>query len=111
MSRDDLMIHESAVKKQGTISFYSIATLSDATVAQCRNKELAGGLANARKTRAAAIKAFGPKAALRGGTSLTGANCLIGIGNFQEAAKLLEEIDTKQWRNWWAIRIGVLESP
>ena len=93
--RDDLTIYEMAVKKQGPISFYSIATLPDAAVAQCRNKDLAGGLANARKARAASIKAFGPRAALTGATSLTEANCLIGLGNFQEAAKLLEDIDTK----------------
>jgi len=34
--RDDLAIHELAVHKQGPLSFFAIATLSDAALAQCR---------------------------------------------------------------------------
>jgi serine/threonine protein kinase len=93
--RDDLAIHEISVKKHGPLSFYSIATLSDASVAQCRANHLADGLANARKARDASFKAFGPQAALTEATSLPMANCLIGLGKLEQASVLLKEIDTK----------------
>ena len=34
--RDDLAIHDLAVRKQGPLSFFAIATLTDASLAQCR---------------------------------------------------------------------------
>ena len=34
--RDDLAIYELAVRKQGPLSFFAVATLSDAALAQCR---------------------------------------------------------------------------
>ena len=49
--------------KQGPLSFYSIATLSDASVGQCRANHLLEGEANARKAHDAAAKAFGPQSA------------------------------------------------
>jgi len=93
--RDDLAIYNISVKKQGPLSFYSIATLSDASVAQCRANHMTDGLANARKAHDASIQAFGPHAALTGGTSLPMANCLIGLGQLEQASRLLKEIDTK----------------
>ena len=38
--RDDLLVYGMAVTKQGPLSFYSIATLSDASVGQCRANHL-----------------------------------------------------------------------
>jgi len=93
--RDDLAIYDIAVKKQGPLSFYAIATLSDAAEGQCRARYLDEGLANARKAHAAAVQAFGPQAGLAGGTSLPLANCLIGLGQLQEASQYLSNLDTK----------------
>ena len=59
--RDDLLVYGMAVTKQGPLSFYSIATLSDASVGQCRANHLVEGEANARKAHDAAAKAFGPQ--------------------------------------------------
>jgi serine/threonine protein kinase len=94
-TRDDLAIYKIAMQKQGPSSFYAIATLSDAAVAQCRSKHLAEGELNARTAHDNSIKAFGPQAGLTGGTALTLANCLIAQGKLQEASKLLAEIDSK----------------
>ena len=93
--RDDLAIYDIAVKKQGPLSFYPIATLSDAALAQCRGDHLAEGESNARKAYLASVKAFGPRAGLSGGTSMTLANCLIGLGKLQDASKLLGDVDVK----------------
>ncbi|HTU46287.1 MAG TPA: serine/threonine-protein kinase [Bryobacteraceae bacterium] len=93
--RDDLAIYNISVKKQGPLAFYSIATLSDASEAQCRARHLIEGLLNARKANDASIKAFGPHAALTHGTTLPVANCLIGLGRLEEASRLLDGIDTK----------------
>ncbi len=93
--RDDLAIYDISVKKQGPLAFYSIATLSDASVAQCPANHLKEGELNARKAHEAAVKAFGPQSALGQGTALPLANCLIGLGKLQEASKYLEHIDTK----------------
>ncbi len=92
---DDLAIYNISVKKQGPLSFYSIATLSDASEAQCRAQHMVEGLLNARKANEASIKAFGPRAALSGGTTLPVANCLIGLKRFEEASRLLDGIDTQ----------------
>ena len=94
-TRDDLAIYKIAMQKQGPTSFYAIATLSDAAVAQCRSNHLAQGELNARTAHDNSIKAFGPQAGLTGGTALTLANCLIAQGKMQEASKLLTEIDSK----------------
>jgi len=93
--RDDLAIYDVSVKKQGPLSFYSIATLSDASVAQCRAGHAADGAENARKAHGAAVKAFGPKTALAAGTALPEANCLIVLGKLDEASQLLRDIDTR----------------
>ena len=94
-TRDDLAIYKIAMQKQGPASFYAIATLSDAAVAQCRSNHVAEGELNARTAHANSIKAFGPQAGLTGGTALTLANCLIAQGKMEEASKLLTEIDSK----------------
>ena len=93
--RDDLTIYRLAVKKQGPLSFFAVATLSDASLAQCRNNHYADGEANARKSYDASVKAFGEKAGLTGGTAYALAVCLIGTNRLPEAAKLLDGIDTK----------------
>ncbi len=91
--RDDLAIYKLALQKQGPSSFYAIATLSDASTGQCRANHLAEGELNARKAYDDSVKAFGPRAGLTEGISLSLANCLIGLGKLQEASKLLDEID------------------
>ncbi len=93
--RDDLLVYDGAVKKQGPLSFYSIATLSDASVAQCRANHLVEGEANARKAYAAAVQAFGAKSALAQGTALPLANCLIAQGKLEEASQHLKDLDNK----------------
>src|SRR5436190_7758308 len=91
--RDDMAIHDLAVKKQGPLSFFAVATLSDASQAMCRSGQFAEGEANSRKAYEASGKAFGPKAGLTGGVAATLATCLIGLGRLDEASKLLEQID------------------
>ena len=93
--RDDLAIYDIAVKKQGPMSFYSIATLSDASVAQCRANHLVEGEESARKAHDASVRGFGPKAALTEATLLPLANCLIGLGKLPEASEDLDQIDAK----------------
>jgi tetratricopeptide (TPR) repeat protein len=91
--RDDLAIHNLAVKKQGPLSFFAIATLSDGSLAQCRAGRYREGEANARQAYQASTKAFGPRAGLTGGATSTLADCLIGLGKLDEASKLLDQID------------------
>jgi serine/threonine protein kinase len=91
--RDDLAIHELAVRKQGPLSFFAVATLSDASLAQCRAGRYREGESNARKAYEASVKAFGPRAGLTGGTAYPLASCLIGLGKLDEAATLLQQID------------------
>jgi eukaryotic-like serine/threonine-protein kinase len=93
--RDDLLVYVGAVKKQGPLSFYSIATLSDASVAQCRANHLAEGESNARKAHDAAVQAFGLKSAIAQGTALPLANCLIAEAKLQEASQYLKDLDAK----------------
>ncbi len=91
--RDDMTIYDLAVKKQGPLSFFAIATLSDASLAMCRSGRLADGIVDSRKAFDASSKAFGPRAGLTGGVASTLATCLIGMGQIDEAAKLLDNID------------------
>ena len=91
--RDDLAIHELAVRKQGPLSFFAIAPLTDASLAQCRAGRYREGESNARRAYEASMKAFGPRAGLTGGTASTLANCLIGLGKLDEASKLLDQVD------------------
>jgi tetratricopeptide (TPR) repeat protein len=91
--RDDMTIYDLAVKKQGPLSFFAVATLSDASLAMCRSGRYVEGVSNARKAFDTSTKAFGPRAGLTGGTASTLAACLIGIGQVNEASKLLSEID------------------
>jgi eukaryotic-like serine/threonine-protein kinase len=91
--RDDLSIYDLAVRKQGPLSFFAVATLTDAALAQCRAGHDHEGEANARKAYDASTKAFGARAALTGATAYTLANCLIGPGKLDEATTLLQQID------------------
>ena len=91
--RDDLAIHDLAVRKQGPLSFFAIATLSDGSLAQCRAGRYHQGESNARQAYQASTKAFGPRAGLTGGAASTLADCLIGLGKLDEASKLLDQID------------------
>ncbi len=93
--RDDLAIYSLALHKQGPNSFFAIATLTDAALAQCRAGDYAQGEPNARKAFEASTKAFGPRAGLTGGTAYSLASCWIGRGKLQEASQLLQGIDTK----------------
>jgi len=91
--RDDLAIHALAVRKQGPLSFFAIATLTDASLAQCRAGRYREGESNAREAYQTSTKAFGPRAGLTGATADTLASCLIGLGKLDEAAALLQQID------------------
>jgi serine/threonine protein kinase len=93
--RDGLELHQLAVQKQGSASFFAIASLSDASLAQCRGGHLREGEANARSSYESAKKAFGERAGLTGATADTLANCLIELKRFDEASKLLDNIDGK----------------
>jgi serine/threonine protein kinase/DNA-binding winged helix-turn-helix (wHTH) protein len=91
--RDDLAIHDLAVRKQGPLSFFAVATLTDASQAQCRAGRYREGESNARKAYETSVKAFGARAGLTGATAYTLANCLIGLNKLDEATTLLQQID------------------
>jgi len=91
--RDDLAIYNLAVKKQGPLSFFAVATLSDASLATCRAGRYSEGESNAHKAYDASVKAFGPRAGLTGGVASTLATCSIGLGKLDEATNLLAQID------------------
>jgi serine/threonine protein kinase len=93
--RDDLTIHDLAVRKQGPLSFFAAATLADASLAQCRAGRYRDGEADARQSYAASAKAFGPRAGLTGGAAYSLATCLIGLNKLDEAAALLPQIDAQ----------------
>src|SRR4029077_13571396 len=91
--RDDFAIHELAVRKQGPLSFFAVATLADGSLAQCRAGRYREGQSNAGKAYEASAKAFGPRAGLTGGAAYTLASCLIGLGKLDEASALLQQIN------------------
>jgi serine/threonine protein kinase/DNA-binding winged helix-turn-helix (wHTH) protein len=91
--RDDLAIHELAVRKQGPLSFFAVGTLADGSLAQCRGRHYREGESNARKAYESSVKAFGPRAGLTGGAAYSLASCLIGLGKLDEATKFLQQID------------------
>ncbi len=91
--RDDLAIYDLAVRKQGPLSFFAVATLTDAALAQCRAGHDREGETNARKAYEASAKAFGARAGLTGATAYTLASCLIRPGKLDEATTLLQQID------------------
>jgi ATP/maltotriose-dependent transcriptional regulator MalT len=93
--RDDMAIYRLAIAKQGPTSFFAIATLSDAALAQCRAGHYREGEPNARKSYEASFKAFGARAGLTGGAAYTLASCSIGLGKLEEASRLLADIDVK----------------
>ncbi|MBS1853447.1 MAG: tetratricopeptide repeat protein [Acidobacteria bacterium] len=92
--RDDMAIYKIALRKQGPLSFFSVVTLSDAGLAQCRGGHPADGEVNARKAYEAARKGFGQESAIAGGTAYAVAACLIDLGRLPEAASLLAGIDS-----------------
>ncbi len=91
--RDDLAIYELAVHKQGPLSFFAVATLTDASLAQCRAGHTREGESNARKAYTDSVKAFGPRAGLTGGAAYSLASCLIALNKLDEASTLLQQID------------------
>jgi len=91
--RDDLAIYELAVRKQGPLSFFAVATLTDAALAQCHAGHDQEGEGNARKAYEASAKAFGARAGLTGATAYTLASCLIDLKKLDEATTLLQQID------------------
>ena len=91
--RDDMAIHDLAVKKQGPFSFFAVATLSDGSLAMCRSGHYNEGSIEARKAYEASGKAFGPRAALTQAAGVTLAACLIGLDRTNEADKFLNNID------------------
>jgi DNA-binding winged helix-turn-helix (wHTH) protein/serine/threonine protein kinase len=91
--RDDLAIHELAVRKQGPLSFFAVGTLADASLAECRALRYREGESNARKAYEASAKAFGPRAGLTGGAAYALSSCLIGLGRLDEASTLFGQID------------------
>lgn len=91
--RDDLKIHQLAVKKQGPLSFFAIATESDAALAMCRAGRVDEGAGHALRAYQASLKAFGPRAGLTGGVAHTLANCWIQQGKLADASRVLAEID------------------
>jgi DNA-binding winged helix-turn-helix (wHTH) protein/serine/threonine protein kinase len=91
--RDDFMIHDIAVRKQGPLSFFAVGTLADGSLAQCRAGKYREGKTNARKAYESSEKAFGPRAGLTGGAAYSLASCLIGLGKLDEASTLLKQID------------------
>jgi ATP/maltotriose-dependent transcriptional regulator MalT len=93
--RDDMSIYRLATAKQGPTSFFAVATLSDGALAQCRWGHYQEGEPNARKAYETSVKAFGSRAGLTGGAAYTLASCSLGLGKLDQAARLLEEIDTK----------------
>jgi DNA-binding winged helix-turn-helix (wHTH) protein/serine/threonine protein kinase len=93
--RDGILLHQLAVQKQGAGSFFAVASLSDMSLAQCRGGHLPEGSANARSAYESSKKAFGAQAALTGATADTLADCLIARNQLDEAANLLDSVDTK----------------
>jgi eukaryotic-like serine/threonine-protein kinase len=91
--RDDLAIYDLAVHKQGPLSFFAVATLTDASLAQCRAGHMREGELNARKAYVDSVKAFGPRAGLTGGAAYSLASCLIAVNRLDEASTLLQQID------------------
>lgn len=90
--RDDLLVHEIAVRKQGPKSFFAVATLSDAATAQCRGGQLAEGIRNAEAAHRFAVEGFG-KAALTDATAYTLAACEISARQYADASGNLQGID------------------
>jgi eukaryotic-like serine/threonine-protein kinase len=91
--RDDFAIYELAVRKQGPLSFFAVATLADGSLAQCRAGRYREGESNARKAYESSVKAFGARAGLSGATAYTLASCLISLNKLDEATTLLQQID------------------
>ena len=97
--RDDLAIYDIALHKQGAKSFYTIATLSDAALAQCRAGQYGAGEPNARKAYEDSAKTFGDRAGLTGGAAYTLASCWIGTGSCGMPRRFCRGSTSKRLRN------------
>jgi serine/threonine-protein kinase len=95
-SRDDLAVHEVAVRKQGPTAFFSLVTLSDAALSQCRAGRYDTGESMARDAFLTSQKAYGEHAGMTGGTSYSYAMCLIGVGKLDQATTLLGNINVEE---------------
>lgn len=93
--RDDLEIYRLALHKQGPTSFFAVATLSDAALAQCRAGRPGEGEANAQRAYDVSTRAFGPQAGLTSGVAYALASCQIARGKLAQASALLATIDGK----------------
>jgi DNA-binding winged helix-turn-helix (wHTH) protein/serine/threonine protein kinase len=94
-TRDGLELYRLDVKKQGPSSFFSIAALADVSLAQCRSGHVAEGLANAHNSYETSRKAFGERAGLTGAAAYSLASCDIETSRFEDASRLLDNIDFK----------------
>lgn len=92
---DGLAVHDASVAKQGPMALYSIASLSDAALAQCRAGLLVPGEAHARDAYENAKKGFGENSGLAGGSAYTWAFCLFEKGKADEARRMIDGIDTQ----------------
>ena len=93
--RDDLELHRLAVQKQGPSSFFAIASLVDASLVQCRGGHAREGIVNARSAYQTSRSAFGERAGLTGAASYSLADCLVELNLFDEASRLMDNIDSK----------------
>ena len=93
--RDDLKIHELAVRKQGPLSFFAIATLSDAALAQCRSGNYREGEANARQSYLAFGQGIRPARRTDRRTRGHAGSLPDRLGKLDEASGLLQNIDAK----------------
>lgn len=91
--RDEMTVYKLALQRQGPLSFFAVATLSDAATDQCRAGNLAEGAASARNAYLTSVKAFRAHSGLTGGTAYALAACLIGQDKVREASTLLKQID------------------
>lgn len=94
-TRDGLELYRLDVKKQGPSSFFSIAALADVSLAQCRSSHVAEGMANARNSYETSRTAFGERAGLTGAAAYSLASCNIEMNRFEDASRLLDNIDVK----------------
>ncbi|MBS0333759.1 MAG: hypothetical protein JSS35_13405, partial [Proteobacteria bacterium] len=85
-------VHDTAVRKQGPASFFSLASLADGATAKCRSGRRAEALAELAEGHDLAARAF-PGSGLQGGLDYAWGACLIEAGRFEEAARRLAGID------------------
>lgn len=92
---DGRELYAIALKQQGLRAFRPIVALSDLATSECRARDLANGVAHARKAYRTSLDTFGPEAALTQGVAMALAQCLIEAGQDAAAAPLITHIDRK----------------